>query len=233
MPVKTERLLHLLGLILASYWLVKYSVNSMMSSYNKEGENKYFVFNKESSTVNKYSSSITYLSFLIDLQEDSEVLNQFIEILTKSKFSAYFFETPSVTKETLNKPFEFVLVDAPQLVDISADEDTFEEYFDCSEDKSVTSFPNLGRDAKLIVPCPIQESDKNIYSSLASFMRSASRRQIEDFWKESAKSLLQYLEFEVCMAKVIVEMKSNVIYCRNQNRKSGCRHLALVFTGCI
>ena len=200
MPVKTERLLHLLGLLLGSYWLVKYSVNSMMSKDNTEEETnkKYFKFYRESSTVNKFSSSNSYESFLTDLQEDSEVLNEFIEILTQSKFSAYFFETPSVTKETLKKPFEFVLVDAPELVDIAADEDTFEEYFDCNEGKTVTSFPNLGRDAKLIVPCPMKEFDAyDIYSSLASFMRSSSRKQIEEFWKESAKSLLQIVKFEV------------------------------------
>ena len=83
-----------------------------------------------------YAKPSSCENFLTDLQEDSEVLNEFILILTKSKFSAYFFETPSVTKETLNKPFEFVLVDAPQLVDVAADEDTFEEYFVCNKDKT-------------------------------------------------------------------------------------------------
>ena len=39
----------------------------------------------------------------------------FINLLADAPFDAYFWETPPLTEGRLERPFEFVLVDAPQL----------------------------------------------------------------------------------------------------------------------
>merc|ERR1711974_496939 len=125
-------------------------------------------------------------------QKDSTLLAELTNILKGSQHSAYFFETPSVTKAKLaSKQFEFVLVEAQQLVGIKSDQDTFAEYFTNCGQKSVASFMNLGGDALLVAPCPMgPEIDLDRYSSLASFMRQAPQDQIKAFWLESAKAIL-------------------------------------------
>jgi hypothetical protein len=60
----------------------------------------------------------------------------------------------------------------------------------------VINFENLGRDAMLVVPCPSNE-DKQIYSSIAPFMRAASREQVEQLWKTSARIMREHFEKKV------------------------------------
>merc|ERR1719356_1276678 len=108
-------------------------------------------------TTARLSSTLTFKEALLQMQQkDSTLLAELTNILTGSKHSAYFFETPSITKATLaNKKFEFVLVEAQQLVGIKSDTDTFADYFTNCDQKSVTSFMNLGGDALLVAPCPM------------------------------------------------------------------------------
>eukprot|EP00091_Calanus_sinicus_P012273 TRINITY_DN27795_c0_g1_i1.p1 TRINITY_DN27795_c0_g1~~TRINITY_DN27795_c0_g1_i1.p1 ORF type:complete len:123 (-),score=21.47 TRINITY_DN27795_c0_g1_i1:75-443(-) len=74
------------------------------------------------------------------------------------------------------------------------EEETFRGHFEsCEENGMVTKFENLGRDAMLVVPCPSNE-DKQIYSSIAPFMRAASKEQIEQFWKTSAKTMKEHVK---------------------------------------
>ncbi|MEM8892222.1 MAG: hypothetical protein AAGD28_29855, partial [Bacteroidota bacterium] len=76
-------------------------------------------------------------------------------------------------------PYEFVLVNSPSLARVSADRNSFAAKFN---EASVVSFKNLGRDASLIVPCPLDAVTD--YPHLASFVRTAPEEQIHDFWKE-------------------------------------------------
>ena len=92
--------------------------------------------------VEQYVTSLTFKEALLQMQQkDSTLLAELTNILTGSKHSAYFFETPSITKATLaNKSFEFVLVEAQQLVGIKSDTDTFADYFTDCDSKPVARY---------------------------------------------------------------------------------------------
>jgi len=196
MPVKTDKLLQLLCLMFLSYWLLKtFFISVSVISQEMEKDGKLFKPVIVDANNVKYVSSLSYLKFLNGIQNDEQVLKEFIDILRESSFSAYFFETPKVTHETLGSTnFEFVLAKAERLESVEAEEETFRDHFgSCEENELVTNFENLGRDAMLVVPCPSNEN-KQIYSSIAPFMRAASADQIEQFWKTSARTLKEHLK---------------------------------------
>ena len=51
------------------------------------------------------------------------------------------------------------------------------------------TFPNLGRDAVMVVPCPV--GDPSIYGHLASFIRNAPESQLHRFWIAIADAMNQ------------------------------------------
>ena len=191
MPVKTERLLPLLGTFLGCYFAFKFLVNS----YVMDDQPCVFTLSREKIgqfSVEKFTSKIKFKTFLEELQHKSKISEEFFTKLKSSAFQTYFFETPSITGGSLDKKdFEFVLVSAPALHDVTADISAFSEYFDCDpHDKTVTSFLNLGGDARLVVPCPEDSVEHQHYSSLAPFMRGADHDQVLEFWSQSASIAL-------------------------------------------
>ena len=155
MPVKTDRLLHLLGALFTCYISFKFLVNSMIMEDRGGG-----IFTREDVgdvSVEKFSVNMKFKAFLEELQRKSEVSREFTRLLKSSKFPAYFFETPGISRDSLEqRNFEFVLVSAESLQHIRPEREAFEEYFDCDlKEKTVTSFLNLGGDALLVVPCPL------------------------------------------------------------------------------
>ena len=114
-------------------------------------------------------------------QDDEAFRSFFISLLTMSKFAGYRWETPPVTDHTIDREFEFVLLDAPELAR-KPDERAFGEQFAAAAaDQSVVTFPNLGNDAVLVVPCPM--GPPAAYVHLASFVRSAPSAQVHEFWQ--------------------------------------------------
>ena len=194
--MKIDRLLHLLSFLFGSYLIFKYSINSFLMDPVGEDDD-YFWKRDISESIEHYSTRLSYKEFLERLQSDKTVLNQFIQLLKVSKHKTYFFETPSVQKSSIDRKFEFVLVAAPSLNNVEAETDTFRQYFNCDNGKSVTTFLNLGGDAMLVAPCP-DNKDINIYSSIAPFVRQAPASQIQEFWKTSAEQLLHRINEMVC-----------------------------------
>lgn len=114
----------------------------------------------------------------------------FISVLAEAPFSAYFWETPPVTEVTLDKTFEFVLVDSPHFGDARADARAFATHFDSARDEEeVVTFPNLGRDALLVVPCPC--GPLSAYPHIASFTREAPESQNHALWRCVGRALEQ------------------------------------------
>ena len=122
---------------------------------------------------------LTY-SEVIELWQENISFNSFFSsLLAEAPFSAYFWETPPITISDINKVFEFVLVNSPQLARVYPNPSSFREYFQSVFDgEEVITFPNLRKDALLVVPCPIAE--KSAYPHLASFVREASPREGHD-----------------------------------------------------
>ena len=124
----------------------------------------------------------TYQETLQKWQSDESFRTLFINLLADAPFAAYFWETPPVTEKLSARPFEFVLVNAPQLAKVPAQRHAFASYFSADPVADpVVDFPNLGGDAHLIVPCPQAAADQ--FAHLAIFCRSASLKQQHQFWQ--------------------------------------------------
>lgn len=117
------------------------------------------------------------LSFVVIIQE----------AILRPNFKTIYFNCPPLTKDDLDNVLEFAILNAPPLVDVSADVEKFADKF---KGKSmVTSFNNYGGDALLVCPVPIEGQDVDIYSSLAPFIRCARIEQQTAFWARVAKDL--------------------------------------------
>ncbi|MCR6641117.1 MAG: hypothetical protein NVV82_19515 [Sporocytophaga sp.] len=114
----------------------------------------------------------------------------FIELLQSSSYEAYFWEVRPISIDTTSQQFEFVIVNAPSLSKINADNAPFIKYF--NQDKYVTSFFNLNKDARLIVPIGTENSSR--YSHIANFVRYAPFEQVEIFWKKVGEEIHNSIE---------------------------------------
>jgi len=125
-------------------------------------------------------------------QDDDRFRSFFGSLLVNAPFPTYFWEAAPVTRARIDREFEFVLVDAPQLVDVRADEDAFAQHFlSAQAGKSVVEFSNLGGDASLIVPCPL--GTPTAYSQISTFARQAPIDQQHQLWKLVGATLEQQL----------------------------------------
>lgn len=138
-------------------------------------------------TVQKSSSPLSYREVIGLWQGDSAFRKRFTEILTTSSFDAFFWETPPVNHGSLDRPFEFVWVDAPPLVRLRPEPAAFAEHFARHPQQPVLSFPNLGGDAVLVVPAPLAE--EGCYTHLARFLRSAPETQVDAFWQRVGEAM--------------------------------------------
>ena len=126
--------------------------------------------------------SLTYAAVIDLWQTDQAFQEYFTSLLTGSAFDAFRWETPSLTLESANQQFEFVLVNTPRFASRRSDRRTFSDYFtDTEENDGVTSFPNIRKDATLVVPSPRGKDD--LYGHLAAFVRMAPRAQVNSLWR--------------------------------------------------
>ncbi len=108
----------------------------------------------------------------------------FVKLLNDAPLDAYRWETPPINRDSTGQPFEFVLLPCPSLVR-TVDPDAFRQHFRSGQD--VVTFLNLGRDANLVVPCPVGEID--CYGHLASFLRRAPEQQVHRLWMAVAEAM--------------------------------------------
>lgn len=130
------------------------------------------------------SQALSYAAAIDDWQHESAFVEDFVHELRRCPFPAFFFETPPVTAATLDRAFEFVLIDAPSLARVQASSHAFREKLDPRE--QVASFHNLGGNAVLIAPCD-HGAD---YGHLASFVRTGSAPQVHAFWRAAGAALM-------------------------------------------
>ena len=114
----------------------------------------------------------------------------FIQTLIDSPYLTYRFETPPLSTQNRFKPFEFVLIDSPWL-DRPQDSVLFEEHFQDNDEKQVVVFNNLGGDATLIVPTPVNEQVN--YAHFAAFLRTAADSQKDQLLLTMVRTLVDAL----------------------------------------
>ncbi len=135
----------------------------------------------------RHGADVLTYSSVLDLWEQDVAFRSFFNArLAESPFSAFRWETPAVTAATVDRPFEFVLIDSPSLARRS-DRSAFAEHFDKENDTGVVTFPNLGRNAVLVVPCP--QGPDEAYGHLAAFVRAAPASQCDVLWRAVAQAM--------------------------------------------
>jgi len=152
-----------------------------------------FIDNKriQRSCIFDHSEQLTYLKVIELWQDDRNFRNFFISTLADIPMTAYFWETPSISKSTVNKKFEFVAIDSPKLADIKPDPSDFQEYY-ASATEEVITFPNLSKDALLVVPCPIAKIPACTH--IASFVRNALNSQQHSLWQTLGRAIARSLD---------------------------------------
>ena len=149
--------------------------------------------NIERYRIYKNNKPITYEMMMIDLaNKNIKLVELFIKLLQDSNFKAYFFETPPVNSENFKeREFEFVLVKAASLENIKPDYEAYSQYFKYSND--VATFPNLGKDALLIVPCPQNKNYQN-YSHFANYIRHADEKEMHNLIQTVGKEMIKRVD---------------------------------------
>ena len=117
----------------------------------------------------------------------------FDALLASAPFEALRWETPALTSAARERPFEFVLVDSPDLLG-PPDPEPFAEHFAAAPPGAVIDFVNLGGDARLVVPCPgAARAGPEDFGHLAAFQRSAPAAQRLELWRAVGEAVLRRL----------------------------------------
>ena len=101
------------------------------------------------------------------LAANDEFYGVFTGALCSSSHADFFWECPPVSAQTLQNPFEFVLIDAGgRLAGTKASAADFQEHVCDAHGRPLNSravaFPNLGGDAVLVVPTQVESFPKNM-----------------------------------------------------------------------
>jgi hypothetical protein len=131
------------------------------------------------------SRPATIADVLAAWQRDAGFRSLFTSLLANAPYTAFRWETPPVTAASVSQPFEFVLLDSPDLAR-RPDPDAFAEHFGRGIE-GVAVFPNLGGDAILVVPCPL--APVSAYGHLAAFVRLAPESQQHVLWRSVGEAM--------------------------------------------
>lgn len=133
--------------------------------------------------VRKDGIRMSTRDFYAGLRSDPALAALLTQTLSDSPFSAFFWETPPVSR--MDRPFEFVLVNAPRLSRITADSTSFKDqlsHCDPETGASIVTFANLNNDSTLCAPCKMNHVRPDGYAHLATFLRSGPRQQVAELW---------------------------------------------------
>ena len=107
-------------------------------------------------------------------------------LLADSEHEALYWETVPSSFETRDRTFEMVVLPSQSLGRRTASSDAFAAEIG-RPGPSIRSFPNLGRDALLVVPTAMV--DDSIYGHLAAFVRGAPADQVDALWEAVGEAI--------------------------------------------
>jgi hypothetical protein len=100
----------------------------------------------------------------------------FLAELRRTPFAGFFWELPPLVQDTLERPYEHVVLEGNLLERISPDPAAFPNVLQAGAVSDlVASFPNRGADAILVVPRPLAGCAG--YGHLGAFLRAAPANQ--------------------------------------------------------
>ncbi len=131
---------------------------------------------------------LTYVE-VIGLWRTSDAFRAFFGgALAAMPYRALRWETPPLTHEYSARSFECVALDSPDLLR-APEPDVFAGEFSGRRAPDVISFPNLGGDARMIVPCPGEPA--SAYAHLAAFLREAPIDQCDRLWQAVGQAMAE------------------------------------------
>lgn len=134
--------------------------------------------------LSEEAQPLSYRRALDLLASDGGFRDYLSRLLADGPFSSYRWETPPITHATIDRPFEFVLVNDP-FIDLPPEPEVFGEHFcGANRQQAVVAVPNLHRTATLVVPR--QLDDQCAYPHLAAFVRTAPDAQMHALWQRAA-----------------------------------------------
>ena len=120
---------------------------------------------------------LTYREVLRLWRADRAFRDVFLRALADEPHAAFFYETPPVTRDTLDRPYEHVITDAPALVSLPPEPHPFREHLEDARARGepVAVFLNLGGDATLVAPVDDASASPSASACahLADFVRGA------------------------------------------------------------
>ena len=145
--------------------------------------------NSETQILDKNNQALSFKLVIALWQENVDFRQFFIDLLAQSPFDGYRWECPAVTSQTLDRPFEFVLIDDPYLARRRPDMGAFRQHFNNVPGDGAVTFPNLGGDAVMVVPEPARpEID---YGHLGAFCQHAPQSQQHELWRSVGDAMGQ------------------------------------------
>lgn len=139
--------------------------------------------------VSDGSSALSFRELFERLAADVEFAGWYSQMLAAFDSEAFYWEHPPLTAPGLDDEAEFVLLEAPTLARLEPEPEPFASHFGDCPKEGVVSFPNLGGDAWLVVPCPLAGDDA--YPHLAAFLRTAPPGQVGALWRVTAETALE------------------------------------------
>ena len=143
------------------------------------------------------NSDSTPLSFrqAVDLwadEQQGEMFRLFTSLaIASSTYQALRWETPSVNAATVDREFEFVLIDAPSLQRKENPlpfADPFKTQIKTDPSQIHATFPNIGRNAIMVAPLPTNSAGVN-HCHLASYLRTADQADGNALWLAVGKAM--------------------------------------------
>jgi hypothetical protein len=143
--------------------------------------------------IHREDRALSYAEVMVLWTSSEQFRGYFIDLLADTGLTAYFWETPPVSRHNSDRDFEFVQLDSPVLARITANAAAFSEHFDAAGNAGpVVRFANLGGDAELIAPRPHEGNPG--YPHLAAFTRLAPRPRQHALWQQAGATMLECLD---------------------------------------
>ncbi len=139
--------------------------------------------------ISERGELVSYRHMLSLWQQNATFRWFFINQLVSSAHKASRWETPPITRATVDRPFEYVLIDSPGLAR-QQNPRPFASHIG-HKDQGVVVFDNLGGDAAMVVPCA-QSADTD-QCHLLAFLRTAPDDQSHALWLAVGEAALERL----------------------------------------
>lgn len=145
--------------------------------------------NNQRFSISKDGAKISNQQFLMLLKNEAPFRSFYTEYLISLGYEAFFWENKPMMTANLQQDYQCNVLNSEFLAKKSPDFHTFSSYF--KRDQDVVSFWNLGKDAQLIAPCPVDEHPG--YAHIGTFIREASESQVHKLWQCTGTEMLDII----------------------------------------